>query len=77
MNKTRRKQVKEIIDRLESIQDDIKRVQWEEEEKLENYDPVFMKTKQYEKSEESATFLNDAQLTIDEVLGFLHEAIEE
>ena len=76
MNKESKKQIEEIIDKLYKAQYCIMKVQEKEEEKLEKYTPLLSKTKQYQKSKESISFLNDAYLTIDEVCGFLNEAID-
>ena len=85
MNNTRRKAIKQIIDRfdsirkkidelvseVESVKSDVEDIQWEEEEYRDNMPENLQGSERYDKADETCTNLSDAVDALDDMIGAL------
>ena len=85
MNNTRRKAIKQTIDRfcsirkkleelvseVESVKSDVEDIQWEEEEYRDNMPENLQGSERYDKADEACTNLSDAVDALDDMIGVL------
>ena len=83
MNNTRRKNIKQTIDRfcsirkkleelvseVESVKSDVEDIQWEEEEYRDNMPENLQGSERYDKADGACTNLSDAVDSLDEMIG--------
>lgn len=74
MNKVRRKQITEIIDRLNDIQADLDCIYDDECDYLENIPENFQSSSRYETAENACEELENARSYIDDVINSLESA---
>lgn len=66
MNKTRRKALQGILDKLEGLQEDLQTIQEQEEEYRDNMPEAFQETERYEKADVACDALSDAITALEE-----------
>lgn len=85
MNNTRRKNIKQTIDRfcsirkkleelmseVESVKSDVEDIQWEEEEYRDNMPENLQGSERYDKADGACTSLSDAVDALDDMIGAL------
>lgn len=76
MNKERRKALSNIADRLCPLRDELAELQAEEQEYFDNMPVGFQQSERGQKAETAAEALSDALDSIDEILGYIEDAIE-
>lgn len=76
MNKQRRKELNEIISKLESLRDDLECLQNEEQDYHDNMPENLQCSERGERSEEAVSSLEDALYNIDSAIDNINEAIE-
>lgn len=74
MNRIRRKQIAEIMERIESIRSDLETVSEEEEEARDAIPENLWGSERYEAADEACSNLEDALNSLEEALGYLEEA---
>lgn len=74
MNNTRRKQIQVIIDKLVALQEDLERIQDEEQEAFDNIPESLWETERYEMNEEAIENLDTAKDSLDTLLEYLEYA---
>lgn len=73
MNDTRRKAIKEVMDRLESIKDDLECLIEEEDEYRDNMPDNLRNSERYETSEMDSSYLSEALESVESAIGDLEE----
>lgn len=76
MNKQRRKEIQEIIDRIEAIKSDLETVRDDEQFYMDSIPENLMGSERYEKAEEAVSNLEGACDNLDEALEQLEAAME-
>lgn len=76
MNKQRRKELNEIISKLESLRDDLECLQGEEQDYYDNMPENLQCSERGERAEEAVSSLEDALYNIDSAIDSINEAIE-
>ena len=76
MNKIRRKQLQEIIDRIEDLKSDLEALKEEEEEYRDNMPENLQSSERYELADEACNNLNYAFDDLEDAVSYIEEAIE-
>lgn len=76
MNKQRRKEIQEIIDRLGEIKSDLEAVWNDEQYYMDSIPENLMGSERYEKAEEAVSNLEGAYDNLDEAIEMLEAAME-
>lgn len=76
MNKQRRKELNEIISKLESLRDDLECLQNEEQDYYDNMPENLQCSERGERAEAAVSSLEDALYNIDSAIDSINEAIE-
>lgn len=74
MNKTRRKAIEALLDRLEELQSDLEAIYDEEYEYLDNIPENLQGSERYETAEAAVENLDNALSNIQEALNYMTEA---
>lgn len=77
MNNTRRKQIQEIIDKLEELKSDVEMLKDEEQEAFDNLPEGIQASERGEAMETAAYNLEEAYDYMDSVIDSLTESIEQ
>lgn len=75
MNKSRRRELKKVIQSLLDVRDDLEIVRDEEDETRDNRPESLQVSIQYEESEACSEAMNSALDSIDEAIGYIEDAI--
>lgn len=71
MNDTRRKAIKEVMDRLESIKEDLECIIEEEDEYRDNMPDNLKNSERYETSEMDSSYLSEVLESVESAIGNL------
>lgn len=77
MNKTTRKQLQTLIDRLESLKTELEEISEEEQEKLDNIPENLQSSERYERAETVCGYLEEASCYFDDLIDKITDAINE
>lgn len=75
MNKIRRAEIREIIEKLEELKGMIEDIQYDEEEYRDNIPENLQGSERYEKADEACDNLSDAVDNLDEAISNMESAI--
>lgn len=73
MNDTRRKAIKEVMDRLETIKEDLECIIEEEDEYRDNMPDNLKNSERYETSEMDSSYLSEVLESVESAIGDLGE----
>ena len=76
MNRIRRKQIADLVEKLYVIQSDLETIKDEEEEYRDNIPENLQTSERYEKADNACDCLDSALYSLEELLGYLEEAAE-
>jgi hypothetical protein len=76
MNKQRRKEIQDIVDRLDVIMTDMESVRDDEQDYMDGFPENLQGSVKYEKAEENVDNLGCACDSLEEVISFLEAAME-
>ena len=76
MNKDRRSRIAEIVSQLETLKDQIAELQGEEQDAFDNLPEGLQQSDRGQQSENAASYLSDAESSIDDVISSLNDAAE-
>ena len=76
MNRIRRKQLSDLIDKLYVIQADLEALKDEEEEYRDNMPENLQNSERYEKADTAVDNLDSALYSLEEMIGYIEEATE-
>ena len=76
MNKQRRKEISDLIERFESLCGDVESILEEEEEYRDNIPENLQGSERYERAEEACDNISSALDSLDEVIEYLGNALE-
>lgn len=74
MNKARRKQIDDVIRKLDDLKMEIESILDDEQDYLDNIPENLQGSERYDIADEAVSYLSDASETIDEVSGMLESA---
>lgn len=74
MNKARRKQIDDVIRKLDDLKMEIESILDDEQDYLDNIPENLQGSERYDAADEAVSYLSDASETIDEVSGMLESA---
>lgn len=66
-----RKKLEELVDEVESIKSDVEDIQWEEEDYRDNMPENLQGSERYDKTDAACTSLSDAVDSLDDVISIL------
>lgn len=75
MNNVRRKQLQQIIDRIEDLKSDLESIKEEEEEYRDNIPENLQGSERYEMADEACNNLDYAFDSLEDVVNYIEEAI--
>lgn len=77
MNATRRKELNKLIEQLEDIKIQIENLQQEEQDAYDNLPESLQDSERGERMQEAADELENAASSVDEVIDYINNAIEQ
>jgi len=77
MNKQRRKQVNDLISKLENLKEEFELIQTDEQNYFDNIPENLQSSERYERAETAVEYLNSAVNTYDSLVDELYQILEE